>query len=67
LYERKPTTSQEIVFRVVSLRKEYPAWSKHKIKVLLEKEGIEVSESTVGRILKRKGMESTYTNFIEKY
>lgn len=54
--KRKPTTSQEIVFKVASLRKEYPAWSKYKIKVLLEKEGIEVSESTVGRILKRKGL-----------
>jgi len=54
--KRKPTTDQEIVFRVSVLRKKYPAWSKYKITSLLEKEGMETSESTVGRILKRKGL-----------
>lgn len=51
---RKPTTSWNVVKRTVELRNQYPAWSKHKIKVLLGREGIRVSTSTVGRILKRK-------------
>ena len=53
---RRPTVSWDIVFRTVQLRKQYPAWSKHKLKVLLEREGINVSASTVGRILKRRGL-----------
>lgn len=53
---RKSTTSWNVVIRTVQLRKQYPAWSKHKLKVLLEKEGIKVSTSTVGRILKRRGL-----------
>jgi transposase InsO family protein len=53
---RKPTTSWNVVIRTVQLRKQYPAWSKHKLKVLLEREGIKVSASTVGRILKRRGL-----------
>lgn len=51
---RKPTTSSNIVMRTVQLRKQYPAWSKHKIKVLLEREDICTSASTVGRIFKRR-------------
>ena len=42
--------------RIVQLRRQYPAWSKHKLKVLLEREGIRVSASTIGRILKRRGL-----------
>lgn len=53
---RQPTTSPNTVLRIVKLRKQYPAWSKYKIKVLLEKEGIQVSASTVGRVLKRRGL-----------
>lgn len=53
---RKPTTSWNIVIRAVQLRKQYPAWSKHKIHALLIREGISTSESTVGRILKRRGL-----------
>jgi transposase InsO family protein len=45
---------------IVSLRKEHPAWSKHKIAVLLRRDyGISLSSSTVGRILKRKGLYDT--------
>lgn len=47
----------ETVELVVSVRKEQPAWSKHKIAVILERDhGITLSASTVGRILKRKGL-----------
>ena len=53
---RQPTVSWDIVIRTVQLRRQYPAWSKHKLKVLLEREGIKVSTSTVGRILKRRGL-----------
>jgi transposase InsO family protein len=53
---RKPVTSWNVVIRIVQLRKQYPAWSKYKLKVLLEREGIKISASTVGRILKRRGL-----------
>lgn len=53
---REPTTTWQIVSRVVQLRKQYPAWSKHKLSAILKREGFVVSESTVGRILKRKNL-----------
>jgi transposase len=53
---RRPTTASNIVFRTVRLRKQYPAWSKYKIKVLLQRESFQVSASTVGRILKRRNL-----------
>ncbi len=53
---RIPVISWPVVARVVALRKQYPAWSKHKLAAILKREGLVVSESTVGRILKRKGM-----------
>ena len=53
---RKPTTPPEVTARIVSLRREHPAWSKHKLHVLLKREGVMVSASTIGRILKRRGM-----------
>ena len=42
--------------RIVQLRKQYPAWSKYKIKALLEREDIRVSASAVGRVLERRGL-----------
>ena len=53
---RKPTTSSNIIIRTVQIRKQYPAWSKYKLKVLLDREGIQTSVSTVGRILSRRGL-----------
>jgi len=53
---RQPTTSWNAVIRIVQLRKQYPVWSKHKIRVLLAREGIRVSTSTVGQVLKRRGL-----------
>lgn len=52
---RQPTTSWDTVIRIVQLRKQYPAWSKYKLRALLAKEGILVSASTVGRALKKRG------------
>lgn len=52
---RQPTTAWKIVSEVVQTRQQYPAWSKYKIKAILERQQISVSASTIGRILKRKG------------
>ncbi|MCD6410586.1 transposase [bacterium] len=53
---RQPNTDWNTVVRIVQLRKQYPAWSKYKIKVILEQEGIQISASTIGRILKRRNL-----------
>lgn len=53
---RLPITPWPIVARVMTLRKQYPAWSKHKLTAILKREGLIASASTVGRILKRKGL-----------
>lgn len=53
---RRPSTPPEIVRKAVELRRQYPAWSKYKIKKLLEAGEIKVSASTIGRILRRKGL-----------
>lgn len=54
---RKPSTSSEIVYRVTNIRKRYPAWSKYKIRMILERDyGFKTSTSNVGRILKRRGL-----------
>jgi len=53
---REPTTDWRTVMEVVKVRKQYPAWSKYKIKKILSRQGIVVSSSTIGRVLKRKGL-----------
>lgn len=54
---RVPTTSSEIIFQTVKIRKQYPAWSKYKIKKILKRDyDIETSASNVGRILKRRNL-----------
>jgi len=53
---RQATTPWEVSSRIVTLRKQYPTWSKYKIKEMLKKEKMHVSESTIGRILKKKGL-----------
>ena len=53
---RQPITPWNTVMAVVKLRRQYPAWSKYKIRILLAREGVVVSASTVGRILKRRGL-----------
>jgi transposase InsO family protein len=54
--ERTPTTSPDTVAAVVKVRRQYPAWSKYKLQALLKKESVFVSPSTIGRILKRRGL-----------
>jgi len=53
---RQPTVSPETVCQIVRLRKEYPAWSKYKIQALLIRQDVIVSVSTVGRVLKTRGL-----------
>ena len=48
---RQPTYSVDLVLAVQKLREEYPRWGKDKIEVLLERQGIQISVSMVGRIL----------------
>jgi len=55
--KRVPTTSSEIIFQTVKIRKAYPAWSKYKIKRILKRDyGVQTSASNIGRILKRRGL-----------
>jgi putative transposase len=49
---RQPTWSAEPEERVLALREQFPRWGKDKLVVLLQKEGVQVSTSMVGRILK---------------
>jgi len=51
---RKQTTNWKIVDEIVKIRKEYPAWSKYKIRAILKRKDMFISASTIGRILKRK-------------
>lgn len=54
---RVPIISSNIVFHVTKIRKKYPAWSKYKIRAILNRDyGIDTSASSVGRILKRRGL-----------
>ncbi|MBA7520839.1 hypothetical protein ES705_12938 [subsurface metagenome] len=55
----KPQTPPQEVERVKELRERYPRWGKNKLAVLLRREAIEISASTVGRVinrLKEKGL-----------
>ena len=48
---RQPTYTGQQVEAVLKLRESYPRWGKDKIKVLLEKQSINMSVSMVGRII----------------
>lgn len=50
---RQPQTPSVVVERIRALREEYPRWGKAKLVVLLRREGIVLSASTVGRVLRR--------------
>lgn len=53
---RCPVTAWQTVAEIVKIRKEFPAWSKYKIQIMLKRKNMVVSASTVGRVLKRKDM-----------
>jgi putative transposase len=50
---RSPQTPPQVVERILELRNRYPRWGKKKLVVLLEREGIRIGESSVGRVLRR--------------
>lgn len=50
---RQSTWPAELEQRVLQLREQFPRWGKDKLVVLLRREGVQVSTSMVGRILKR--------------
>jgi|TARA_Y100000031_G_C8167681_1_gene360155 transposase len=52
---RKPIYSLELENTILKLRKQFPFWGKEKIHTILQKQypQFEVSQSTVGRILKK--------------
>lgn len=51
LNKRGPTWSRATEQQVLSLRKQYPAWGKNKLTMILRQRGLPISSSTVGRIL----------------
>lgn len=52
-----PQTSPETIMHIVKIRRQYPVWSKYKIREILARDyGIGVSVSAVGRVLKRRGL-----------
>lgn len=54
---RVATVPWQTVELICLIRQKQPAWSKHKIAVILSRDhGLTLSPSTVGRILKRKGL-----------
>lgn len=53
---RTMTTPWSTVMAIVNLRKQYPAWSKYKLYALLTQQGLKVSITTIGRILKKRGL-----------
>jgi transposase InsO family protein len=50
---RRPETLVKVVERIQKLREQYPRWGRDKLAVLLSKEGIEISASSVGRVMNR--------------
>ncbi len=48
---RQAQTPQNVVEKVRALRERYPRWGKEKLAVLVRREGIRISGSTVGRIM----------------
>lgn len=52
---RTMSTPWATVTAITELRRRYPAWSKYKLQALLSRQGITVSASTIGRVLKRRG------------
>ena len=50
---RQPQTPVKVVELIRKLREQYPRWGKEKLTVLLRKEELEVSATTVGRVIRR--------------
>src|SRR6202035_4512666 len=55
--QQSPTqTAGEWEQRVVEMRRRYPDWGARKLQVLLAREGVELTRSTVHRILLRRDL-----------
>ena len=55
--QQSPTqTPAELEQRVVEMRRRYPDWGARKLQVLLAREGVELTRSTVHRILLRRDL-----------
>ena len=50
---RKPSTPSSVVIRIRELREQYPRWGREKLRVLLEREGIQISAKSIDRVLAR--------------
>lgn len=50
---RQARTPVRVVEKILELRTRYPRWGKDKLVILLRREGLGVSTSTVGRVMKR--------------
>ena len=50
---RQPETPLKVIERIAALREEHPRWGRDKLAVLMAREGIQISGSTVGRVMAR--------------
>ena len=50
---RQPSTPTAIVVRIRELRERYPRWGREKLRVLLLREGLDVSAKTIDRTIAR--------------
>jgi len=50
---RRPETAPAVIEKILAKRQQYPRWGKAKLAVLLGREGLSVSASTVGRVMNR--------------
>jgi transposase InsO family protein len=49
-------TSPELEAQVIALRRRYPDWGARKLRVLLGRQGVELTRSTIHRVLLRHGL-----------
>lgn len=50
---RTPLTPSAVVIRIRQLREQYPRWGREKLRVLLLREGIQISAKSIDRVLAR--------------
>ncbi len=50
---RQPQTPRALVERIQALREQYPRWGREKLRVLLEREGINISAKSIDRVIAR--------------
>jgi len=50
---RQPETPLVVVQRIQALREEYPSWGREKLRILLLREGINISAKSIDRVIAR--------------